>query len=73
VEELRKHDAIRIVQAAELKGALAEMLEGGVESRALGARGREVFERESGATERSVKVLIEVLAAHPEPVEAGSR
>jgi len=73
VEELRRHDAIRIVQAAELKDALAEMLEGGVESRALGARGREVFERESGATERSVKVLIEVLAAHPEPVEAGSR
>lgn len=65
VEELRKHDAIRIVQTSELKNALVEMLAGTTESRAVGARARAVFESEAGATERAVQALIEVLEARP--------
>jgi 3-deoxy-D-manno-octulosonic-acid transferase len=63
VEELRRHDAIRITRASELKGALAEMMAGTAESQAVGARAREVFESEAGATKRVVQALIEVLEA----------
>jgi 3-deoxy-D-manno-octulosonic-acid transferase len=73
VEELRRHDAIRIAPAAELKGALAEMLASSAESRAVGARARTVFESEAGATERAVQALIEVLEARAlTPVHQGS-
>ena len=63
VEELRVHNAIRIVQRARLQDGLAWMLAGTDESRALGARGRDVFEREAGATERALEALIAVLEA----------
>ena len=61
VEKLREHNAIRIAQPAELQSALAEMLSGSPESRAVGARARELFEREAGATERTVEALLELL------------
>ncbi len=63
VEKLREHDAIWIVQAADLKGELARMLIGATESKAMGTRAREVFENEAGATERAVQALAEVVAA----------
>jgi 3-deoxy-D-manno-octulosonic-acid transferase len=70
VETLLRQDAIRIVQASELRGALAEMLAGSSESRAMGARGREVFESEAGATERAVLALLDlVTVAGKNPVE----
>jgi hypothetical protein len=37
------------------------MLSGSEESRAIGARAREVFEREAGATERAVRALLELV------------
>ena len=61
VEKLRERDAIRITEPAELKNVLAEGVSGSLESRAMGARGREVFESEAGATERVVQALLELL------------
>ncbi|MFZ0274877.1 MAG: 3-deoxy-D-manno-octulosonic acid transferase [Acidobacteriaceae bacterium] len=63
VENLREHDAIRIVQPAELKEALSTILSSTTESRAMGARAREVFDREAGATERAVRALMELVTA----------
>ncbi len=61
VEKLREHEAIRIVGRDELKEALAELLAGAPEWVAMGARGREVFAGEAGATERAVQALMELL------------
>lgn len=63
VEKLREREAIRIVQPGELKTALETMMAGSAESRAMGGRGREVFESEAGATERAVEALMELLGA----------
>jgi 3-deoxy-D-manno-octulosonic-acid transferase len=72
VETLRSRQAIRIVERAELASALADLLSGSLDVRAMGARGHEVFESEAGATERSVEALVQVLgrAAHPTHAEA---
>ena len=61
VDKLREYDAIRIVGANELSGTLAQLLAGTPEAVATGARGREVFEREAGATERAVQALVELI------------
>lgn len=58
VERLRQEDAIRIVTPQELGAALKRMLAGGREVSGMGERGREVFEREAGATERAVLAVI---------------
>jgi len=74
VETLQARRAIRLVERADLKNALAELLGGSVEVRGMGERGREVFESEAGATERSVQALMEVLSLVPaRPVHAGAR
>jgi 3-deoxy-D-manno-octulosonic-acid transferase len=61
VETMRARQAIRIVGQEALQGALAAMLSGSPESRAMGARAREVFASEAGATERAVRALLELL------------
>ena len=63
VEKLRAHDAIRIAGATELGGALAEMLSCTAGARAMGARGRGVFDGEAGATQHAVQMLVELLEA----------
>ncbi|HEX3987095.1 MAG TPA: 3-deoxy-D-manno-octulosonic acid transferase [Acidobacteriaceae bacterium] len=73
VETLRARKAIRLLEGAGLASALVELLSGSPDVRAMGARGREVFESEAGATERSVQALLQVLElrpAHPEHAEA---
>ncbi|MGA7523991.1 MAG: 3-deoxy-D-manno-octulosonic acid transferase [Acidobacteriaceae bacterium] len=73
VETLRARRAIRVVEREELRTALTELLTGSPEARAMGARGRAVFESEAGATERSVAALLEMLrlgSAHPAHAEA---
>ncbi len=65
VEKLREHDAVRIVQPAELRGALVELLAGSTETVAMGVRGREVFESEAGATERAVQALLQLIQVDP--------
>jgi 3-deoxy-D-manno-octulosonic-acid transferase len=61
VELMRAQDAIRVVVRAELAGTLVKML--GSEGRAVGERGRMVFEGQSGATGRTVQALLELLPA----------
>ena len=72
VEKLREHEAIRIVQPADLKAELARILADATESRAMGTRAREVFENEAGATERAVQALVAVVTTRaPVPASEG--
>ncbi len=57
VEDLRAHDAIRIVDAKELGLAFLDLMKDRVAAEAMGARAREAFERQAGATARSVKAI----------------
>ncbi len=63
VENLRKKDAIRIVDETELGGAILEILEDLNIATAMGTRGRKVFDAESGATARAVDTLLSLLPA----------
>jgi len=60
VESLLARDAIRIVERNELYGALDRLLSGGDDG--VGARAREVFDRQAGATERTLNALQRLLA-----------
>ncbi len=52
-------DGIRIVQDdVELAEALGELLDGSGRGKAMGERGRVVFEAQSGATGRAVEALV---------------
>jgi 3-deoxy-D-manno-octulosonic-acid transferase len=61
-EDLRAHDAIRIAAKEELAAALIEMIENPDMAEAMGARAKEVFERQAGATDRCMAALRAVLA-----------
>jgi len=61
VEKLHEREAIRIVQPGELKTALAVLASGTPEPIAMGARSRQVFESEAGATERALQALMEII------------
>jgi 3-deoxy-D-manno-octulosonic-acid transferase len=59
VGKMRAADGIRIVQDKdELEAALVELLTNREEARAMGERGRRVFEGEQGATARAVEALV---------------
>ena len=58
---LQEHNAVRVVSAARLAETLVELLHHTDETRAMGQRGREVFEAQSGATARTVRALSELL------------
>jgi 3-deoxy-D-manno-octulosonic-acid transferase len=56
---MQEADAIRIVQdKAELETALVELLTDREKARAMGERGRRVFEEQQGATGRAVVALV---------------
>jgi len=61
VDLLRDQRAIYIVQAASLSSVLAAVVAGDPEMRAMGKRGQEVFATESGATQRALEALLDVL------------
>jgi len=63
VEELRAGDAIRIVPDEELAAALIALLSNAAAAAAMGARAKEVFDRQSGATDCSVKAIMDILSA----------
>jgi 3-deoxy-D-manno-octulosonic-acid transferase len=67
------HDAIRIVAATELAGALVAMVEGRDEARAMGERGRAVFEAQAGATARTVRALMDLAVNRGEAGERAVR
>jgi 3-deoxy-D-manno-octulosonic-acid transferase len=62
VDTLCASEAIRIVRREELRPALAEIFANPGAACAMGERGREVFEREAGATARAVGAILETLA-----------
>jgi 3-deoxy-D-manno-octulosonic-acid transferase len=62
-DDLRAHDALRIAARAELAAALIDLLKNKLAAKAMGARAREVFDRQAGATERCIEALRALLAA----------
>ncbi len=62
VEDLRAHDAIRIAAGNDFADALMDLLRNPSAARALGERARQVFERQAGATARSVAAIRALLA-----------
>ena len=67
-DDLRAHDALRIATREELAGVLTELLCDPDEAQAIGHRARAVFERQAGATARSIEALSELLPIEEEPV-----
>jgi 3-deoxy-D-manno-octulosonic-acid transferase len=65
-DSLRAHDALRIAAKEKLAAALGELLRDRAAAEAMGARAREVFERQAGATERCVAALRALLASGTE-------
>jgi 3-deoxy-D-manno-octulosonic-acid transferase len=63
-DSLRQREALRIADKNSLAAVLVELLRDRAAAEAMGARGREVFEREAGATERCVAALNALLAAN---------
>ncbi len=67
VDDLVAHNALRIAAKVELAEALGELLRDRTEAEAMGARAREVFERQAGATDRCVAALRALLSSEMEP------
>ena len=65
-ESLRARDALRIAAKEELAAALIALLSDREAAEAMGARAREVFEQQAGATDRCVAALRELLASRTE-------
>jgi 3-deoxy-D-manno-octulosonic-acid transferase len=65
-DSLRAHDALRIAAKEELAETLNALLRDQPAAEAMGARAREVFERQAGATERCVAALRELLTGRTE-------
>jgi 3-deoxy-D-manno-octulosonic-acid transferase len=63
VDDLMAHNALRIAAKGELAEALVALLRDRPDAEAMGARAREVFERQAGATERCVAALRKLLAS----------
>jgi 3-deoxy-D-manno-octulosonic-acid transferase len=59
VTKMQEAGGIRIVQDKdELGAAIAELLTHSEETKAMGERGRRVFEEQQGATARSVEAIV---------------
>jgi len=61
---LRRHDAIRIAAKEELAAALVDLLHDRPAAEAMGARAKEVFDAQAGATDRCVAAIRELLASN---------
>jgi len=62
VDSLRSDDALRIAAKDELTATLIELLRDRTAAEAMGARAKEVFNRQAGATDRCVAAIRELLA-----------
>jgi 3-deoxy-D-manno-octulosonic-acid transferase len=62
-EDLRVQDAVRIAARDKLAEALIELLRDREEAATMGARARQVFEAQAGATARTVQAIGALLAA----------
>jgi 3-deoxy-D-manno-octulosonic-acid transferase len=65
-EDLLTHKALRIADKPALAATLTELLMNGAEAEAMGARARQVFDAQAGATARCVQALRALLAGTPE-------
>jgi 3-deoxy-D-manno-octulosonic-acid transferase len=66
VKAMQAQDAIRVAAPGTIGEMLTAMLRDSVEARAMGERGRAVFEAQSGATARTVEALVELLGEQAE-------
>lgn len=64
VEDLRGHDAIRIAAKGDFADAVTGLLRDFSAAKAMGERAREVFERQAGATARSVAAIRALMEGH---------
>jgi 3-deoxy-D-manno-octulosonic-acid transferase len=64
VDAMRSQDALAIARPEELAEAIASLLRDPVAARAIGKRGRQVFEQQAGATERTINRIRQLLASH---------
>ncbi|MBT9333194.1 3-deoxy-D-manno-octulosonic acid transferase [Paracidobacterium acidisoli] len=71
VAKLWEHDAICVTRPEELRQTLARLLEDASFAQSLGARARQVFESEAGATARAADALT-ALVLKAQPAEAGA-
>jgi 3-deoxy-D-manno-octulosonic-acid transferase len=62
-DDLLARQAVRIVTNEEFTSVLVELLQNRPEAEAMGARGRQVFEQQAGATARCVEALHGLLPA----------
>ena len=62
-DSLRSHDAIRITEKDDLASTLIELLGDRAAAEAMGARAKEVFSRQAGATDRCVAAIRELFDA----------
>lgn len=63
VDDLLAHDALRIARKDTLAATLVDLLRDPAQAAALGHRARQVFDRQSGATARSLAALRALLPA----------
>ena len=63
VGRMRAADAIRLVDGGDLEAELFRLFTSSEEARALGERGRRVYEEQQGATGRTMDALLELLKA----------
>jgi 3-deoxy-D-manno-octulosonic-acid transferase len=63
VEAMLAREALRIMKPEELASGLARLIVDTVEAAEMGERGRQVFQEQAGATERTVAVIREVLGS----------
>jgi 3-deoxy-D-manno-octulosonic-acid transferase len=62
VAKMQDAGGIRILQDKdELEGALVELLTNPEQAKAMGERGRRVFEEQQGATARTVEALVDMI------------
>jgi 3-deoxy-D-manno-octulosonic-acid transferase len=62
VHSMQKANAIRVVQDSnELQSTIAELLANPKAARAMGERGRSVFEKQQGATGRAIEAILTTL------------
>jgi 3-deoxy-D-manno-octulosonic-acid transferase len=62
VELLRDADALRVVERADVGVTIAALFEDANAAAAMGARGKEAFEKQAGATKRAVDSVVRLLA-----------
>jgi 3-deoxy-D-manno-octulosonic-acid transferase len=69
-DDLLAHQALRIVTKDELASAISHLLTNPAEAAAMGARARQVFDQQAGATARCLAALRELLPAQASKKES---